>query len=67
MHLVVKAAGDGPVEVDEALVVKVVQTLSARYDKAGDQHYDIVSAFIKSLRGSDPNAAITALVVVPNP
>ena len=57
-ELCVKAAGDGPVEVDEALVVKVVQTLSARYDKAGDQHYDIVSAFIKSLRGSDPNAAV---------
>ncbi|MCO5274007.1 MAG: replication-associated recombination protein A [Flavobacteriales bacterium] len=44
--------------VNNALVYEVVQTTAARYDKQGEQHYDIVSAFIKSMRGSDPNAAI---------
>ncbi|HRO38456.1 MAG TPA: replication-associated recombination protein A [Flavobacteriales bacterium] len=44
--------------VNNALVHEVVQTTAARYDKQGEQHYDIVSAFIKSMRGSDPNAAI---------
>lgn len=36
----------------------IVQTYIARYDKSGEQHYDIISAFIKSMRGSDPNAAV---------
>jgi len=40
------------------LVLKAVQQNTARYDKTGDQHYDIISAFIKSVRGSDPNAAV---------
>ena len=40
------------------LVMKQIQNKSARYDKTGEQHYDIVSAFIKSIRGSDPNAAV---------
>jgi putative ATPase len=39
-------------------VQDVVQKKAAIYDKAGEQHYDIISAFIKSLRGSDPNAAV---------
>lgn len=39
-------------------VEAIVQTYIARYDKTGEQHYDIISAFIKSMRGSDPNAAI---------
>ena len=42
---------------DEA-VLSVAQQNLARYDKGGEQHYDIVSAFIKSMRGSDPNAAV---------
>lgn len=42
-----------PAEVEEALQRRVV-----RYDKAGDQHHDVISAFIKSLRGSDPDAAV---------
>ncbi len=46
------------ITVTNALVKEVVQNTSARYDKQGEQHYDIVSAFIKSLRGSDPNAAV---------
>lgn len=51
-------AGDQPVVITDALVQQVVQTTAAKYDKQGEQHYDIVSAFIKSLRGSDPNAAV---------
>ena len=38
--------------------MKQVQNKAARYDKTGEQHYDIISAFIKSIRGSDPNAAV---------
>lgn len=45
-------------EITEADVQRVAQQRVARYDKAGEQHYDIVSAFIKSVRGSDPNAAL---------
>lgn len=44
--------------IDNATVVKVAQQNIARYDKAGEQHYDLVSAFIKSIRGSDPDAAV---------
>ncbi len=54
----VKAAPGDPVVITDALVKEVVQTQAARYDKQGEQHYDIVSAFIKSIRGSDPNAAV---------
>jgi putative ATPase len=39
-------------------VLKIVQQNLARYDKSGEMHYDIISAFIKSVRGSDPNAAV---------
>ncbi|RAJ95885.1 putative ATPase [Larkinella arboricola] len=44
--------------LDDELVTSVAQQQIARYDKSGEQHYDIISAFIKSLRGSDPNAAL---------
>ncbi|WOE30787.1 MULTISPECIES: replication-associated recombination protein A [unclassified Acinetobacter] len=44
--------------INNALVVKVAQQNIARYDKSGEQHYDLVSAFIKSIRGSDPDAAL---------
>jgi putative ATPase len=57
-ELCVKAAGEGEVVITDVLVQDVVQTTAARYDKQGEQHYDIVSAFIKSMRGSDPNAAV---------
>ncbi|MBL0043197.1 MAG: replication-associated recombination protein A [Flavobacteriales bacterium] len=56
-ELCVKAGGDPPI-ITDALVMEVVQSNAARYDKQGEQHYDIVSAFIKSMRGSDPNAAV---------
>jgi len=45
-------------EVTDALVLEIAQERIALYDKTGEQHYDIISAFIKSLRGSDPNAAV---------
>lgn len=45
-------------EITDKLVMEVAQKRIALYDKSGEQHYDIISAFIKSVRGSDPNAAI---------
>ncbi|MEP6584028.1 MAG: replication-associated recombination protein A, partial [Ginsengibacter sp.] len=45
-------------EVTDDLVIKAAQQKVALYDKKGEQHYDIISAFIKSIRGSDPNAAV---------
>ena len=49
---------EAPVIIDNDLVLKKVQKNVVRYDKTGEQHYDIISAFIKSIRGSDPNAAV---------
>lgn len=46
------------VVISDDLVDEVIQKNIARYDKSGEQHYDIISAFIKSIRGSDPNAAL---------
>ena len=48
----------GDVTITDALVIEVAQKRIAIYDKKGEQHYDIISAFIKSIRGSDPNAAV---------
>jgi len=45
-------------DIDNELVLKLVQQNLAFYDKSGEQHYDIISAFIKSIRGGDPNAAV---------
>jgi len=47
-----------PIRISNALVDELIQKKAVRYDKSGEQHYDIISAFIKSLRGSDPNAAV---------
>lgn len=49
---------EGDIEVTDDLVMDVAQKHIALYDKSGEQHYDIISAFIKSIRGSDPNAAV---------
>lgn len=57
LELVVQSVGEKASITDED-VMKVVKTRMARYDKTGEQHYDIISAFIKSMRGSDPNAAV---------
>ena len=51
-------AGKGALTVDNAYVQSLIQKKMAIYDKSGEQHYDIISAFIKSVRGSDPNAAV---------
>jgi putative ATPase len=48
----------GSIIIDDNLVMAVAQKKVALYDKQGEQHYDIISAFIKSMRGSDPNAAV---------
>jgi putative ATPase len=47
-----------PVDITDQRVYEVVQEKPLKYDKTGEQHYDIISAFIKSIRGSDPNAAV---------
>ena len=49
---------EGAVIITDALVMSVAQKKVALHDKKGEQHYDIISAFIKSMRGSDPNAAV---------
>jgi putative ATPase len=51
-------SGEGPLVITDALVMEVAQKRIALYDKSGEQHYDIISAFIKSIRGSDPNGAV---------
>lgn len=59
IELVVQQQQDkNPIVLTNATVQEVVQTNLAQFDKNGDLHYDIASAFIKSLRGSDPNAAV---------
>jgi putative ATPase len=50
--------GRHPFVITDAFVMQVAQKRIALYDKKGEQHYDIISAFIKSIRGSDPNAAV---------
>ncbi len=58
LELVLDAMAGDKVEIDDKLVMEIAQQRVAVYDKAGEQHYDIISAFIKSIRGSDPNAAV---------
>ena len=59
LEIVVDAqAGQSPVVIDNERVTASIQENMAIYDKDGEMHYDIISAFIKSIRGSDPNAAV---------
>jgi len=58
LELVSNALPEGNHHINNEFVLKQVQQNMALYDKAGEQHYDIISAFIKSIRGSDPNAAV---------
>lgn len=51
-------AGDGTIRIDRATVEDSIQQKAVLYDKDGDSHYDTISAFIKSVRGSDPDAAL---------
>ncbi len=58
LELVVAADPDNPVVITDAVVTDRLQQNPMAYDKNGEMHYDIISAFIKSIRGSDPDAAI---------
>lgn len=59
IELVVKSQHrNDEIEINNKAVLETIQQNMAIYDKAGEQHYDIISAFIKSIRGSDPNAAV---------
>lgn len=49
---------DGLIHIDLAVAQECIQKRAVRYDKGGDNHYDTISAFIKSMRGSDPDAAV---------
>ncbi|MEJ8818437.1 replication-associated recombination protein A [Lacibacter sp. H407] len=57
LEIVADSSGNEMLITDES-VLQTVQQKMALYDKSGEQHYDIISAFIKSIRGSDPNAAV---------
>ncbi|WP_298119748.1 replication-associated recombination protein A [Flavobacterium sp.] len=57
-ELVVNASPEGQITITNEKVLELVQQNTVLYDKTGEQHYDIVSAFIKSIRGSDPNGAV---------
>jgi putative ATPase len=57
-ELVVNASNEGQILITNERVLQIVQQNTVLYDKTGEQHYDIVSAFIKSIRGSDPNGAV---------
>jgi putative ATPase len=58
LELVVLSENSDAVTITNAMVLQKVQKNTVLYDKTGEQHYDIISAFIKSIRGSDPNAAV---------
>lgn len=57
-ELLINSEGSDRVTITDELVTKKIQKNTVLYDKTGEQHYDIVSAFIKSIRGSDPNGAL---------
>jgi putative ATPase len=57
-ELVVNASNEDTIFITNDRVLELVQQNTVLYDKTGEQHYDIVSAFIKSIRGSDPNGAV---------
>lgn len=58
MELVVESSSDEKVVIEDKRVVECLQQNPMAYDKGGEMHYDIISAFIKSIRGSDPDAAL---------
>jgi putative ATPase len=57
LELVINSTPE-PIKIDNLLVQEKIQTQMAMFDKNGDLHYDIISAFIKSIRGSDPNGSV---------
>ncbi len=58
LEMVVQSIPSGTVQVTNEIVKDLIGSTAAGYDKAGESHYDIISAFIKSIRASDPNAAV---------
>lgn len=58
LEIVVNNFETEPIDITNDMVIEIVQQNMVRYDKTGDQHYDIISAYIKSIRGSDPNGAV---------
>ena len=58
LELVVLSEVEDEITITNKMVLQKVQKNTVLYDKTGEQHYDIISAFIKSIRGSDPNAAV---------
>lgn len=58
LELVINFSIEDPVIINDEMVMRIAQQRIATYDKGGEQHYDIISAFIKSIRGSDPNAGL---------
>ncbi|MDN3666189.1 replication-associated recombination protein A [Algibacter miyuki] len=57
-ELLINSFDTEKITITDEVVLSRIQNNTARYDKTGEQHYDIISAFIKSIRGSDPNAAV---------
>jgi len=58
VEMVSDSVEERTIQITDALVMDIAQQKVALYDKKGEMHYDIISAFIKSIRGSDPNAAV---------
>jgi len=58
LEIVIDSFQEEEIVIENDMVMQVAQQKVALYDKSGEQHYDIISAFIKSIRGSDPNAAV---------
>ncbi|WP_439489968.1 replication-associated recombination protein A [Algoriphagus sp.] len=58
LEIVIDGINEDPCIITDEKVMQIAQQKVALYDKSGEQHYDIISAFIKSIRGSDPNAAV---------
>jgi putative ATPase len=58
LEIVIDGINQNPCVITNDIVTEIAQQKVALYDKSGEQHYDIISAFIKSIRGSDPNAAV---------
>lgn len=58
LEIMIRSESTNSISIDNSKVTSVLQRKLALYDKSGEQHYDIISAFIKSIRGSDPNGAV---------
>ncbi|MHC5308908.1 replication-associated recombination protein A [Myroides sp. LJL116] len=57
-ELIINSTSSNKIIITDEMVMRIIQKNTVLYDKTGEQHYDIISAFIKSIRGSDPNGAV---------